>query len=440
MGSLVAVDAGRSRCRAAVIGVDGRPGPVAEGRGLPAGTGPATVEGIVETLAATVTSAVVAAAAARHEVGQIDVVSAGLAGLLGNRENAPAVAARLHDRLGAPRVTLCGDVVAAHAGALPDPDGGVVVVAGTGSVAFGAVPVKIPEVDGRTPSPDGRSEGRHRDAARAGSGLESGPPDSGRMAANSPSGRSSRGATGPGEPGAVGSAGPGRGAFGMAGPGAVGAGAHGPGGVGVGGAGPGGGIWAFDSAVACVDGWGYLLGDAGSGFWIGQRGLDAALRAHDGRTGGSPVLARLVERDVGPLDRLPELAARAGAGPVAAIASFSAQVAEAAAAGDEVARHIWREAATHLADSAVACARRLNPTSAAPIALSWLGGLFSAPDPLLLEPFLARIRATFPAADLMPPAGDALSGAARLASPTARGALAGLVYDSSSPRPARVTA
>lgn len=388
MGSLVAVDGGRSRCRAAVIGADGRPCPVAEGPGLPAGAGPGAVEGIVEILAATVTSAVVAAAAARHEVGQIDVVSAGLAGLLGSRDVAPPVAARLHDRLGARRVTLCGDVVAAHAGALPDPDGGVVLVAGTGSVAFGAVPVKIPDLDG-VPTPDGEREGRH---------------------------------------------------LGAGGPGAVGSGGHGPGGVGVGGAGPGGGIWAFDSAVACVDGWGHLLGDAGSGFWIGRRGLDAALRAHDGRTGGSPALARLVERDVGPLDRLPELAARAGAGPVAAIASFSAQVAEAAAEGDEIARHIWREAATHLADSAVACARRLNPASAAPIAVSWLGGLFSAPDSLLLEPFLARIRATFPAADLMPPAGDALAGAARLATPGARAALAGLVYDSSSPRPARVTA
>jgi N-acetylglucosamine kinase-like BadF-type ATPase len=199
-------------------------------------------------------------------------------------------------------------------------------------------------------------------------------------------------------------------------------------------------VWNFDSAVACVDGWGHLLGDAGSGFWVGRRGLDAALRAHDGRGGGSPVLARLVERDIGPLDRLPEMAARAGAGPVAAIASFSVQVAEAAADGDDIARHIWREAAAHLADSAVACARRLNPNSATPIAVSWLGGLFTVPDALLLEPFLARIRSTFPAADLMPAAGDALTGAARLAHPGARGALAGLVYDSSSARRTPVTA
>jgi N-acetylglucosamine kinase-like BadF-type ATPase len=365
MGSLVAVDGGRSRCRAAVIGADGRPCPVVQGPGLPPGAGPAAVEGIVEVLTATVASAVVAAAAARHEVGPVEMVSAGLAGLLGARDLAPAVAARLHERLGATRVTLCGDVVAAHAGALPDPDGGVVVSAGTGAVAFGAVPVRVPEPDGTA------TEGLWRSSSPAV-------------------------------------------------------------------AGPAG--WDVDSAVACVDGWGHLFGDIGSGFWIGRRGLDAALRAHDGRSGGSPFLARLVERDVGPLDRLPELADRAGAGPVAAIASFSVQVAEAAAAGDDVARYIWLEAASALADSAVACARRLHPGSQIPIAVSWVGGLFAAPDSLLLEPFLARIRSTFPAADLMPPASDALTGAARLATPGARGALAGLVFDSSSSRRAPVTA
>src|SRR2546423_4975909 len=153
MGSLVAVDGGRSRCRAAVVGADGRPGPVVEGPGLPPGAGPAAVDGIVETLAATVTSAVVAAAAARHEVGHVEMVSAGLAGLLGTRDLAPAVAARLHERLGAARVTLCGDVVAAHAGALPDPDGGVVLVAGTGAGALGAGPRQNPHPARPPPAP-----------------------------------------------------------------------------------------------------------------------------------------------------------------------------------------------------------------------------------------------------------------------------------------------
>src|SRR5687767_13648009 len=203
MGCLVAVDGGRSRCRAAVIGADGRPGPVAVGPGLPAVSGPLAVEGIVEALAATVTSAVVTAAAARHEVGHVEMVSAGLAGLLGTRDIAPALAARLHERLGASRITLSGDVVAAHAGALPDPDGGVVLVAGTGAVAFGAVPVRVP-----APSPCA-------DADRA-LGAATTTAGDGRAAVGSGDGWNESGSAQGG--------------------------------------------WVIDSAVACVDGWGHLLG------------------------------------------------------------------------------------------------------------------------------------------------------------------------------------
>ena len=36
---------------------------------------------------------------------------------------------------------------------------------------------------------------------------------------------------------------------------------------------------ASDTRTAKVDGWGYLLGDAGSGFWLGRAGLDAVMRA-----------------------------------------------------------------------------------------------------------------------------------------------------------------
>lgn len=37
-----------------------------------------------------------------------------------------------------------------------------------------------------------------------------------------------------------------------------------------------------------ADGWGHLLGDCGSGAWIGRAGLEAALRAYDGRPGDRP--------------------------------------------------------------------------------------------------------------------------------------------------------
>src|SRR5450759_4037513 len=52
------------------------------------------------------------------------------------------------------------------------------------------------------------------------------------------------------------------------------------------------------TTAARVDGWGWILGDAGSGFWIGRRAIDMALRAYDGR-GPATALLDLVRADFG---------------------------------------------------------------------------------------------------------------------------------------------
>jgi N-acetylglucosamine kinase-like BadF-type ATPase len=179
-----------------------------------------------------------------------------------------------------------------------------------------------------------------------------------------------------------------------------------------------------------TDGWGHLLGDAGSGYWIGRRGLDEALRAHDGR-GGSAVLAGLAENHVGPLDTIPQRVAAAPS-PAAAIAAFALQVADAARRGDAAARAIWTEAAEELATSAAACARRLFP-SGTPVPISWSGVLFGAED-LLLGPFLERLSELVPDAVPTPPAGDALDGAAGLAG-AVPALLRRFVYDSAAAVP-----
>lgn len=180
--------------------------------------------------------------------------------------------------------------------------------------------------------------------------------------------------------------------------------------------------------TAHTDGWGHLLGDAGSGYWIGRRGLEAALRAHDGRSpGGSATLAGLAECHMGPLPELPRWVA-ASDHPVTAVAAFSHQVAEAAGRGDPVATAIWADAAVELATSAAACAHRLFPAGR-PVPVSWSGGLFAAGGgDLLLRPFLERLAELCPDALPTPPAGDALAGAARLAA--GPGPLARHVHDS----------
>ena len=44
-----------------------------------------------------------------------------------------------------------------------------------------------------------------------------------------------------------------------------------------------------------VGGWGHLLGDEGSGYWVGRKGLTAALRAYDGRGRNTRLVDYLVE-------------------------------------------------------------------------------------------------------------------------------------------------
>ncbi|SER67265.1 BadF-type ATPase [Streptomyces sp. yr375] len=164
-----------------------------------------------------------------------------------------------------------------------------------------------------------------------------------------------------------------------------------------------------------ADGWGHLLGDCGGGAWIGRAGLEAALRAYDGRPGGSaPLLFRAEER-FGPMPGLPGLLYPRPDRP-AVLASFAPDVAG-CAPDDPVAAGILRTAARHLAESAAAvCPQGGEPR----IALT--GGLFEIGDPLLV-PLEGELARRLPHALRVPAEGDPLDGAVRIASALATGAL-----------------
>ncbi|MGX1882969.1 N-acetylglucosamine kinase [Streptomyces sp. NPDC055287] len=159
-----------------------------------------------------------------------------------------------------------------------------------------------------------------------------------------------------------------------------------------------------------ADGWGQLLGDCGGGAWIGRAGLEAAMRAHDGRRGGSPALLARVETVFGPAPELPGLLYPRADRP-AVLASFAPEVARCATAApaDPVAAAILREAALHIADAAVAVC---PPAGDCEIALT--GGLFAMGDPLLV-PLRAALAERLPHARTVPAAGDPLAGAVRVA-------------------------
>jgi N-acetylglucosamine kinase-like BadF-type ATPase len=162
-----------------------------------------------------------------------------------------------------------------------------------------------------------------------------------------------------------------------------------------------------------ADGWGHLLGDCGGGAWIGRAGLEAALRAHDGREGGSGRLLARAEELFGPARELPGTLYPRADRP-AVLASFAPQVA-ACAADDRVAAGILRSAARHMADSAAA----VCPPGGEPrVALT--GGLFKMGDPLVvpLEEELAR---RLPHARRVAAEGDPLEGSVRIGSDLADG-------------------
>jgi glucosamine kinase len=158
---------------------------------------------------------------------------------------------------------------------------------------------------------------------------------------------------------------------------------------------------------AKVDGWGSLLSDAGSGFAIGRAGLDAALRAHDGRGGSAALVDAAVER-FGAIERLPEQIYSAPV-PTRAVASFAADVGRVAEAGDEYARTILADAARELAISVCAAAARLFEPGQ-PVVVSYAGNVFEA-DRLIGEPFRSEVEARLPQATVVDPEGDPLAGA-----------------------------
>ena len=160
-----------------------------------------------------------------------------------------------------------------------------------------------------------------------------------------------------------------------------------------------------------VDGWGSLLGDAGSGFAIGRAGLHAALRELDGR-GGSKALLAAAERRFGEAAGLAEAVYQSGA-TTRTVASFARDVASVAAEGDMAARSILEDAGRELAVSACAALERAFDVGE-DTAVSYSGNVFGAGAPLV-DAFARELARRCPDAELLPPAGDSLAGAALLA-------------------------
>ncbi|MDN3240877.1 N-acetylglucosamine kinase [Glycomyces tritici] len=182
--------------------------------------------------------------------------------------------------------------------------------------------------------------------------------------------------------------------------------------------------------VARVDGWGHLIGDAGSGYWIGRAGLDAVMRAHDGR-GDATALTDLVRADFPDLERA-YLELQADADRVRRTAGYARAVTTAAAEGDPVAAAVLGAAGRELALSALAGLRRTGEDAAERPRVRGIGGVFTAPA--LAEAFTREVCASLPGADVAVGESNPLDGAGLLPDVAESSALAARIAAASVPQ------
>lgn len=150
----------------------------------------------------------------------------------------------------------------------------------------------------------------------------------------------------------------------------------------------GGGSVAYGRTVSGealrIGGWGHLLGDEGSGFWIGLEAIKAALKSRAGVAQGT-ALEGCVMREFGTEDDRQVVREFYSASfSEAQVAGLVPLVSSLSQEGDETAARILDEAARHLADIARAVLNCLGPLPVYPS-----GGVFRAPT--MRERFAAAL-------------------------------------------------
>lgn len=181
------------------------------------------------------------------------------------------------------------------------------------------------------------------------------------------------------------------------------------------------------TSVARVDGWGNIMGDAGSGHWIGREALDAVMRAHD-RRGPATALTAMVQ------ERWPDveeayIALQSSPERVRTVAGFARDVAD-LADGDSVAHGICVAAAQELALSVRTALHRVSDPQATDerLSVSVLGGVFAST--LITETFTRYIQEQCPSVVLEVARGTGLDGVAMLPALPAKHPLLSLISSS----------
>ena len=167
------------------------------------------------------------------------------------------------------------------------------------------------------------------------------------------------------------------------------------------------------SRAARAGGWGYVLGDEGSGYWLGRRALRAVVRHSDERGAPTLLTGKLLQHfgiDK-PQDLVHVVYYRNL--PPPAIAALATHVNQAATEGDRVARDILAEGADELVGAARSVMTRLG-IAEDPFVFVLAGGIFQA-VPSLSEDVARRLSALAPRCRVTRLSTEPAAGAVRLA-------------------------
>jgi N-acetylglucosamine kinase-like BadF-type ATPase len=169
--------------------------------------------------------------------------------------------------------------------------------------------------------------------------------------------------------------------------------------------------------AARAGGWGHVLGDEGSGYWIGRQALRAVVRAADGRGRATALTRRVLAHYQ--VERASDLVWEVYHGGLkpTAIAALAAEVGAAATEGDTLATQIVDAGAAELAGAAVSVARRLG-FDGCPVVLA--GGVLRGVAPLR-DRVLENLRQVLPNGEAHVLDIEPAHGAARLALALAAG-------------------
>ncbi len=166
-----------------------------------------------------------------------------------------------------------------------------------------------------------------------------------------------------------------------------------------------------DGWAARAGGWGYLLGDEGSGYWLGRQALRAVVRSADGR-GPHTLLTARVLAHFG-IARTQDLVREIydGSFEPATVAAVASQVEEAASDDDEIALQLIDTGARELGLAALSVCSQLK-LSRGPVVLS--GGMFTA-APRLRQRVVSHLTGRWPGMVVTPLQGQPVAGAVSLA-------------------------